>query len=79
MQTDPTIYIIAAALLSGCISFIAACVLCSRRIRRAEIEGWKDGVRFYQSRENENRRPADFRDKGVLEASHRELYSEPRI
>ena len=55
MQTDPTVYIIAAALLSGCISFIAACVLCSRRIRRAEIEGWKEGVRFYQARENETR------------------------
>jgi len=51
MHTDPTIYIIAAAILSGAISFMTACVLCSRRIRRAEIEGWKQGVKFYQERQ----------------------------
>ena len=51
MQTDPTLYILGAALVSAAISFFTACLMCSRRIRRAEIEGWKQGVQFYQQRQ----------------------------
>ena len=52
MQNDPTTYILAAALLSFCLGFFAASTYCARRIKRANIEGWKDAVRFYQSRQS---------------------------
>lgn len=51
MTTDPMTYILAAGLLGGCLGFISACILNSRQIRRAEMEGWKSAVRFYQSRQ----------------------------
>lgn len=49
---DPTVYIIATALLCGSLGFMSACIVCARRIRRAETEGWKEAVRFYQSRQS---------------------------
>ena len=57
MQTDPMIAILATALLCFCIGFFACALAASRRIRRAEIDGWKAGVRFYQERETESRQP----------------------
>lgn len=52
MQHDPTIYIIAAGLLCGSLGFMSACIVCARRIRRAETEGWKAGVSFYQDQQS---------------------------
>ena len=57
MQTDPMIAILFTAILCFCIGFFACALAASRRIRRAETDGWKAGVRFYQARESESRAP----------------------
>ena len=46
-------YILAPAILSGCLGFFAASAIAARRIRRAETEGWKCAVRFYSAREKQ--------------------------
>ena len=51
MTTDPTTYILATALLSGSIGFFGACLITARTVRRANLEGWKEGVKFYQQRQ----------------------------
>ena len=48
MSQDLTTYILATALLCGSGGFYAACLICARRIRRAELEGWKSAIRHYQ-------------------------------
>jgi hypothetical protein len=45
MTPDPMLYIIAAAVLGAAIGFFACALVASRRIRDAEREGWKAGVR----------------------------------
>ena len=57
MQTDPITYILFTAILCFILGFFACAILASRRIRRSEIDGWKAGVKFYQSRETESRTP----------------------
>ena len=57
MQTDPTPYIAFTALVCFSIGFLASAIICARRIRRAEIDGWKQGVRFYQDRAADSRQP----------------------
>ncbi len=56
MQPDPAIYILATAIICGCGGFLAACVISARRIQRAETEGWKSAVRFYQARDKQEAR-----------------------
>ena len=53
MTTDPTIAILATAIICATGGFWTAAVLASRRIQRAETEGWKHAVRFYQAREKQ--------------------------
>lgn len=55
MQYDPTAYILAAALLSGSIGFFAASLCSARIVRRANLEGWKECVKFYQQRQTETK------------------------
>jgi hypothetical protein len=55
MHTDPTPYIAFTAAVCFIIGFFACAIICARRIRRAEIDGWKQGVRFYQDREEKSR------------------------
>ena len=55
MTTDPTTYIIAAALLGAAIGFFAHRSLTRRRSRRANFEGFKEAVRFYDARDKEAR------------------------
>lgn len=57
MQTDPITAVTFTAILCFIIGFFAAAIICARKIRRAEIEGWKAGVKFYQARETESRVP----------------------
>lgn len=52
MHSDPTIYIIAAALVGGAVGFFGCALVASRAIRRANIEGWKEGCRCRQREEN---------------------------
>lgn len=51
MHPDPSTLILAAALLGAALGFMAACVICSRRIRRANLEGFKEAVRLYADRD----------------------------
>lgn len=53
MHSDPTAYIIAAAVLGASIGFYAAALMASHTVRRANIEGWKEGVKFYEKRQLE--------------------------
>lgn len=53
--SDPAVYILAAAILSGGISFMGACVICSHRLRRANFEGFREGVQYAERRQRENR------------------------
>lgn len=53
MTTDPTAYILAASLISGSIGFFGACLMTSRTVRRANLEGFKEAARLYQSRSQE--------------------------
>ena len=55
---DPTIAILATAILCGPGGFIAGYLLTVRRIQRAETEGWKSAVRFYSAREKQAIREA---------------------
>ena len=57
MSTDPIIAVTATAILCFIIGFFACALIASRRIRRSEIDGWKAGVKFYQSRESAARAP----------------------
>ena len=57
MQPDPTPYIAFTALVCFSIGFFACAIICARRIRRAELDGWKQGVRFYQDRAAAARQP----------------------
>ena len=52
MQHDPTIYIIATALICGSLGFMSACIVCARTVKRSRTEGWKEAVRVYQSRQS---------------------------
>ena len=53
--SDPTVYIIAAAMLSGAISFMGACVCTARSVRRANFEGFREGLQYAEKRERDNR------------------------
>jgi hypothetical protein len=44
MHTDPIAYIIGAALLGGMIGFFGCCLYASDKIRRANLEGYKEGL-----------------------------------
>jgi len=57
MKPDPIALHFFIALVCFSIGFFACAIICARRIRRSEIDGWKAGVRFYQERENEARTP----------------------
>lgn len=57
MQPDPMIPILFTAAVCFILGFFASAVICARRIRQAESEGWRAGVRFYQDREIEARQP----------------------
>ena len=57
MSTDPIIAVTFTAILCFCIGFFACALAASRRIRRAENDGWRAGVKFYQARETEARAP----------------------
>ena len=50
MHSDPIIAILFTAVICFIIGFFAAALICGRRIRRANIDGWKEAVRFYQDR-----------------------------
>jgi hypothetical protein len=53
MHSDPIIAILFTAIICFIFGFFAATIICCRRIRRANIDGWKEGVRFYQERETQ--------------------------
>lgn len=55
MKSDPATYIYFATVLGFCIGFFACALMASRRIRQAEMHGWRDAVRFYQTRDKEAR------------------------
>lgn len=57
MKSDPIALHFFIAVLCFCIGFFACALVAARRIRRAEIDGWKDGVKFYQERDKEARQP----------------------
>jgi len=44
MKSDPAAYIYFTAVLCFCLGFVACAIICARRIRQAEMEGWKRGV-----------------------------------
>ena len=52
MKDDPAIYIYAAALLGAAIGFFTCALIASRRIRQAERDGWRAGVRCYHREHN---------------------------
>lgn len=54
MQNDPTTYVLASGMLCGCLGFFTACLFTAKTVRRANLEGWKEGVRFYQQRQTES-------------------------
>lgn len=53
MTPDPTLYIIAASVLGASIGFMSCALVASRRIREAEREGWKAGVRCRHREESQ--------------------------
>lgn len=53
MNTDPMIYILAAALLGAAMGFMGCALFSSRRIRRANLEGYLEAVRFQKKMEKE--------------------------
>lgn len=55
MQPDPILYILATAVICASGGFLTAAALASRRIQRAETEGWKHAVRFYAARDKQAR------------------------
>lgn len=48
---DPTVYIIATAIIGFCFGFMACALMSARQIKRATTEGWKEAVRFYQGKQ----------------------------
>jgi len=48
MMTDPVFYIVAAACFGAALGFMACAVFSSSRIRRANMEGYLEAVRFQQ-------------------------------
>lgn len=44
MKTDPTYYILFAAVLGACIGFFGCGIYASTKIRRANLEGYKEGL-----------------------------------
>lgn len=46
MTTDPMPYIIFAALLGAAIGFFGCALFASGKIRRANLEGYKEGIAF---------------------------------
>ena len=51
MNTDPAIYIYGAALLGAAIGFFSCALVASKRIRRANLEGYLEAVRFQKRME----------------------------
>ena len=49
MNTDPTIYIYGALALGAAMGFFTSALLCSKRIRRANLEGYLEAVRYQKS------------------------------
>lgn len=45
MTTDPAAYIIGAAIVGACIGFFGCALYASNKIRRANLEGYKEGLR----------------------------------
>jgi len=64
MPTDPIYYILATGLLCAPLGFICCAVLSGSRVRRANLEGWKEAVRFYQLRLADEDFPASGRGAG---------------
>ena len=48
--TDPAAYIIAAAVISGILSFLITYLGMRRKHHRIEIESWKAARRYYRHR-----------------------------
>lgn len=44
MNSDPMPYIIFAAILGGCIGFFGCGIFASHAIKRANLEGYKEGL-----------------------------------
>jgi hypothetical protein len=57
MHSDPIALNLFLTILGFCFGFFGCGLFAARRIRRAEIDGWKQGVRFYQDRETAARQP----------------------
>lgn len=51
MRSDPTVYIYAAALIGAALGFMGCAVLTGRRVRRANLEGYLEAVRFQKNAE----------------------------
>lgn len=49
MQPDPILYIAAALFIGGILGFIACSIMCSKRLRRADIDAWREARDFYQN------------------------------
>lgn len=57
MNPDPTACILAAAIAGFLIGFFGCALYASNIIKKSNLAGWKEGVRFYQEREREARKP----------------------
>lgn len=51
MKTDPAFYIYAAAVFGAAIGFFTCALCSSSRIRRANLEGYLEAVRFQKEQE----------------------------
>lgn len=56
MHSDPATYILGASVLCFCIGFMAACTICARRIKTANLDGFREAVDLYERRLREDRR-----------------------
>jgi hypothetical protein len=58
MSTDPTTYILAAAILGASIGFIGASLMAAHQVRRANNDGYAEAVRHYQAEARRKQRDA---------------------
>lgn len=47
MQTDPSVYIVSAAVIGACLGFMACALMTANRLRRAARDAWREAAAHY--------------------------------
>jgi hypothetical protein len=70
MHSDPTTYILAAAVISGAIGFMGASLMAAHQVRRANNDGYAEAVRHYQAQAKRKQREASSTSPSSLKTEN---------